>query len=43
INCVIIIDDIYTTGSTIEACSRALRAFGIKKIFFLCVCTGQGD
>lgn len=43
INCVIIIDDIYTTGSTIEACSRALKAFGVLKIYFLCVCTGQGD
>lgn len=40
--CVIIIDDIYTTGSTIEACSRVLCNHGTKKIYFLCVCTGNG-
>lgn len=40
--CVIIIDDIYTTGSTIEACSRILRKWGIERIYFLCICTGQG-
>lgn len=43
INCVIIVDDIYTTGSTIEACSRALKTVGIQKVCFLCVCTGQGN
>jgi ComF family protein len=40
--CVILIDDIYTTGSTIEECSRVLRQAGIQKIFFLCVCIGKG-
>lgn len=40
--CVIIIDDIYTTGSTIEACSRALQEAGIQNIYFLCVCIGKG-
>ena len=41
INCVIIIDDIYTTGNTIEACSRALREFGVENVHFLCVCTSR--
>ncbi len=41
--CVIIIDDIYTTGSTMEACSRVLRSIGISKIYFLCVCIGSGS
>lgn len=40
--CVIIIDDIYTTGSTVEACSHVLRISGTDKIYFLCVCTGKG-
>lgn len=32
--CVIIIDDIYTTGSTIEACSLVLREAGAMRIYF---------
>lgn len=40
--CVILIDDIYTTGSTIEACARRLKAAGVKKIHFLSICIGGG-
>jgi ComF family protein len=43
INTVILIDDIYTTGSTIEACTRALRRAGVKKIYFLTICIGRGQ
>ncbi len=39
--CVIIIDDIYTTGSTIEACSRVLSEAGFDKIYFLSLCIGK--
>lgn len=39
---VILVDDIYTTGSTMEACTRALHAAGIKKVFFFVLCIGQG-
>lgn len=42
VNCVIIIDDIYTTGSTVEACARALCEEGIETVYFLCISTGQG-
>lgn len=38
----ILMDDIYTTGSTMEACTRALKKAGIKRIYFLTICIGRG-
>lgn len=35
---VILADDIYTTGSTVEACSRALLAAGAKRVCFVSIC-----
>lgn len=43
VNCVIIVDDIYTTGSTIEACSQVMRKIGVQNIYFLCLCSGQAE
>lgn len=39
---VILIDDIYTTGSTMEACTRVLKAAGVEKVHFLVICIGGG-
>ncbi len=40
---VILIDDIYTTGTTMDEASLALRKAGVRRIFFLTLCIGRGD
>lgn len=37
---VLLIDDIYTTGATMEICTRILRGAGVKNIFIYSVCIG---
>ncbi len=40
---VILIDDIFTTGATMDEASLALREAGVRRIYFLTVCIGRGD
>lgn len=39
---VLILDDIYTTGNTIDQIAKLLKEKGAKKVFFLTISIGQG-
>lgn len=39
---VLLVDDIYTTGSTADAVSRVLKERGAREIYVLSVCIGKG-
>lgn len=39
---VLVIDDVYTTGSTMEAAALCLKAAGAEKVYCITLCTGQG-
>lgn len=39
---VLLIDDIYTTGSTIDSSAKCLKAEGVQRVYFLTISIGQG-
>lgn len=43
VKCVLVVDDIYTTGNTIHEMARSLREAGAEKVFFLTISIGQGN
>lgn len=43
LNSIVIVDDIYTTGSTIDEMSAVLRIAGVKEITFVALSSGSND
>ncbi|MBE5939375.1 MAG: ComF family protein [Lachnospiraceae bacterium] len=39
---IIIVDDIYTTGATIDRCAKVLLESGCKEVYYIAVCIGVG-
>lgn len=40
---VLLIDDIFTTGSTMNGVAEVLSETGVKEIYCLCICAAKGD
>ena len=38
---VLVVDDIFTTGSTIDACARVLKKNGVEVVYGLCIASGS--
>ncbi|MDO4326561.1 MAG: ComF family protein [bacterium] len=43
VDAVVLIDDIYTTGATAQACTLALKGAGVKRVYLAVICIGNGE
>lgn len=39
---VLLVDDIYTTGSTVDSAAKVLKSHGVSRVYFLTITIGQG-
>ena len=39
---ILLVDDIYTTGATVDQCSKVLKQYGAEEVYFLCLSIGKG-
>ncbi len=39
---ILVVDDVYTTGSTMDEISRVLKNAGVRYVYFVVLCTGKG-